>query len=118
MKSIFQKHFCLYIPVSHLNGPCQRFNNFIWGYLGLSERPKLEIMTSCSQSALDRGGESPEAAPVAFRGQVSKAAALSPLASPLHPWRASDLQRLDFSVSYIILKLNLIPDVRRHNNLM
>lgn len=112
MKSIFQKHFCLYIPVSHLNGPCQRFNNFIWGYLGLSEKPKLEIMTSCSQSALDHGGESPEAAPVAFHGQVSKAAALS----PLNPWRASDLQRLDFSLSYIIL--NLIPDVRRHNNLI
>ena len=94
------------------------FNNFIWGYLVLSERPEQKIMTSCSQSALDREEESPEAAPVAFCGWMSKAAALSPLASPLNPWRASDLQSLDFSLSFIILKLNLIPDLRRHSNLI
>lgn len=62
----------------------KRFNNLLWGYLVLSERPALEIMTGCPQSALDHKGEAPEAAPVAFCGQTFKATAHLPQASPLN----------------------------------
>lgn len=53
----------------------KRFNNLLWGYLVLSERPTLEIMPGCPHSALDHEGEAPEATPVAFCGQTLKATA-------------------------------------------
>ena len=44
MKSIFQKHFCLCMPVTGMV-LVKRFNNLLWGYLVLSKRPTLEIMS-------------------------------------------------------------------------
>lgn len=77
MKSIFQKHFCLCMPVTGMV-LVKRFNNLLWGYLVLSKRPTLEIMTGCPQYALDHEGEAAEAAPLAFCGQTFKATAHLP----------------------------------------
>lgn len=111
----FSRRISARMAVGHRDGPCQRLNS-VRGHLLPKEKPALARASVCardgSPSALGPGDHRGSA-----RGLMSKQARPSRHLL-LHSTLGKAVASKGFSSPYIILKFNLIPDLRRHDNIM